>query len=120
MALWLSPEEAKFLKPIPVSHWFKSKEQLEFLGLPIEVRETPGHSPGGVVYYMPTLKMAVVGDDVFRGSIGRTDLIGGSHPKLLKSIKTEILTLPDETRLFPGHGPETTVGWERANNQFLK
>lgn len=84
-----------------------------------EVRFTPGHAPGHVVFVSPEHGLALVGDVVFQGSIGRTDLPGGDFHTLMKSIREEILTLPDETVLYPGHGPETTVGVERRGNPFL-
>jgi glyoxylase-like metal-dependent hydrolase (beta-lactamase superfamily II) len=85
-----------------------------------EVRHTPGHTPGHVIFACPAEKIAFCGDVIFQGSIGRTDLPGGSYPQLLKSIETQILSLPDETQLFSGHGPETTVGKERMTNPFLR
>jgi glyoxylase-like metal-dependent hydrolase (beta-lactamase superfamily II) len=84
-----------------------------------EVRFTPGHAPGHVVFVSPEHGVALVGDVVFQGSIGRTDLPGGDFHTLMKSIREEILTLPDDTILYPGHGPETTVGMERRGNPFL-
>jgi hydroxyacylglutathione hydrolase len=83
----------------------------------LAVRFTPGHAPGHVVLVGDGF--ALVGDTVFRGSIGRTDLPGGDLPTLLRSIGERILTLPDATVLHNGHGPETTVGHERATNPFL-
>ncbi|MFQ6045905.1 MAG: MBL fold metallo-hydrolase [Gemmatimonadales bacterium] len=82
-----------------------------------EVRHVPGHSPGSVAFVTPG--MAFVGDAVFAGSIGRTDLPGGDTGLLLSSIGSQLLSLPDETALYPGHGPETTVGRERLTNPFL-
>lgn len=84
-----------------------------------EVRHAPGHTPGHVVFYSPEEKLAFCGDVIFMGGIGRTDLPGGSYETLMHSIQTQILTLPDETRLLSGHGPETTVGQERLENPFL-
>jgi glyoxylase-like metal-dependent hydrolase (beta-lactamase superfamily II) len=84
-----------------------------------EVRHTPGHTPGHVIIYCAAAATAFVGDVIFAGSIGRTDLPGGNHAQLLASIETQVLTLPDDTRLFSGHGPETTVGIERMVNPFL-
>lgn len=78
---------------------------------------TPGHTPGGMC--LITDKGVFVGDTIFAGSIGRTDLPGGSYTTLIKSIKEKILCMPDDTILFPGHGPETKVGWERMHNPFL-
>ena len=86
----------------------------------VEVREVPGHNPGSVLFYIPELEMAVVGDAIFPGSIGRTDLEGSDHALLLKNIREQIYTLPDETTLLPGHGPATTVGFEKANNPYVR
>jgi len=86
----------------------------------VEVRDVSGHNPGSVLFYVPDLKIAVVGDAIFRGSIGRTDLEGSDHALLLKNIREQIYTLPDETTLLPGHGPATTVGFEKANNPFVR
>lgn len=90
-------------------------EEIEF-----EVRFAPGHAPGHVIFVHETDGLAIVGDVVFRGSIGRTDLPGGDHSELLTSIAREVLTLPEDTRLIPGHGPETTVSLERRSNPFLQ
>jgi len=84
-----------------------------------EVRHTPGHSPGHVIYVSEELGAAFCGDLIFSGSVGRTDLEGGDWNTLLKSIREEILVLPDESRLFTGHGPPTTVGKERRSNPFI-
>jgi len=84
----------------------------------IDVRFTPGHAPGHVIFLCDSFVLA--GDTVFAGSIGRTDLPGGDLETLLGSIRREILTLPDETVLHPGHGPATTVGHERRSNPFLR
>ena len=86
--------------------------------LTLAVAETPGHSPGHVVLRAPG--WVIVGDLVFAGSVGRIDLPGGDGAALLESIEREILTLPDDTVLYPGHGPATTVGAEREGNPFLR
>ncbi len=83
----------------------------------IGVRYAPGHSQGSVVFV--TENVAIVGDCLFAGSIGRTDLPGGNHQQLLDSIHRQILILPDETVVWPGHGPDTTVGHERLTNPYL-
>lgn len=85
----------------------------------VEVRHTPGHTPGHVVFYAPSAGVVFCGDLIFYGSVGRTDLPGGNHRQLIESIQAQILSLPPQTRLFSGHGPETTVGDEIANNPFL-
>ncbi len=87
--------------------------------LEFEVRHTPGHTPGHVVFYNAQNHVLFCGDVIFRGGIGRTDFPGGSYDALMNSIRSQVLTLPDETRLLSGHGPETTVGWERTHNPFL-
>ncbi len=84
-----------------------------------KVLPTPGHTPGHVAFYCADEKILFCGDVIFQGSIGRTDLPGGNYQTLMHSIYTQILTLPDETRLLPGHGEETTVGAERIDNPFL-
>ena len=93
--------------------------EYEMLGKTCEVRSTPGHSPGSLTFYFPDAASAFVGDLVFQGSVGRTDFPGSSHAQLIQSIETQILTLPDETVLFPGHGPSTTVKRERKSNPYL-
>lgn len=85
-----------------------------------EVRHAPGHSAGHVMFYVESLNTLLCGDVIFRQGIGRTDLAGGDQATLLESIRTQVFSLPDETRLLPGHGPETTVGFEKAHNPFLK
>jgi hydroxyacylglutathione hydrolase len=84
-----------------------------------DVRFTPGHAPGHVIFVSAPDKLVLVGDVVFQGSIGRTDLPGGDFQALMASIRREVLTLDDEMTLYPGHGPPTTVGHERVGNPFL-
>ncbi|CAM3889848.1 MBL fold metallo-hydrolase [Geobacillus stearothermophilus] len=84
-----------------------------------DVRETPGHSPGSVSYYCEAAQLVFSGDALFAGSIGRTDLPGGNHQQLLASIHRKLLTLPEETLVLSGHGPETTIGMEMDTNPFL-
>ena len=86
----------------------------------IVVLHTPGHSRGGVVYYLPESGCALVGDTIFERSIGRTDLGGGDYDTLIDSIRKKVLTLPDETMLHPGHGSSTVVEEERKYNPFLR
>lgn len=88
-------------------------------GSQLEVRHAPGHTPGHVILVCAAEKLAFCGDVIFQGSIGRTDLPGGDYDTLIESIQQQILSLPDETRLLCGHGPETTVGAERRDNPFL-
>jgi len=94
-------------------------EELEFGESRFQVRHAPGHAPGHVILYSEDEKVAFVGDVVFLGAIGRADLVGGDFHQLMESIRSQVLSLPDETRLLTGHGPETSVGWERRTNPFL-
>jgi glyoxylase-like metal-dependent hydrolase (beta-lactamase superfamily II) len=84
-----------------------------------EVRFTPGHTPGHCILYVLSAQVCFCGDLIFAGSVGRTDLPGASWEQLVESIKTQVFTLPDETRLLSGHGPETTVGEEKESNPFV-
>ena len=92
---------------------------LTYPALRLEVLHLPGHSPGGVVLYDAEGGVAVVGDAIFAGSVGRTDLPGGDADALFRNLERVVMSLPDSTRLLPGHGPETTVGEEKRTNPFL-
>ena len=94
-------------------------EMIDLDGEVFEVRHTPGHSPGGICLYNADNCIAIVGDTLFAGSIGRTDFPTSSQEQLFESIKKQLLALPDDTRVLPGHGPETTIGDERTSNPFL-
>jgi hydroxyacylglutathione hydrolase len=89
-------------------------------GLSFEVRHTPGHTPGHCCFLLESEGWLFSGDQLFAGSVGRTDLPGGSWEQLLESMRTRVLDLPDDTRVLPGHGPETTIGRERRTNPFLQ
>jgi glyoxylase-like metal-dependent hydrolase (beta-lactamase superfamily II) len=108
------------LAPVAVSAWLRPGEKLAALGLEAEVRHVPGHCPGNVLFYFPAARAAFVGDALFAGGIGRTDLPGGDFPQLERSIRTQIYTLPAETVVYPGHGPATTIGAEQALNPFVR
>ncbi len=101
----------------PPEHQLAHGDRVGIGGLEFEVRHVPGHSPGSVAFVGHGI--ALVGDAVFAGSVGRVDLPGGDGPTLLKSIREHLLTLPDETVVYSGHGPETTIGRERVSNPFL-
>lgn len=107
------------LSSVKIDHWIEVGQPLTILGNEVEVRHVPGHCPGNVLFYMEAMKLAVVGDTIFAGSIGRIDLPGGSMEVLEQSIRTQIYTLPDETQLLSGHGPATTVGQEKATNPYV-
>lgn len=83
------------------------------------VLHTPGHTPGGCCLYLAEEKTVITGDTLFADSIGRTDLPGGSHEQLLESIRTKLFTLPDDVTVYPGHGPETTIGHEKRHNPYF-
>lgn len=85
-----------------------------------QVLHTPGHTEGSVCLYFPAQQKLIAGDTLFAGSIGRTDLPGGSFDKIIRSLHEKVLALPDETVVVPGHGPTTTIGAERENNPFLQ
>ncbi|MBY0503803.1 MAG: MBL fold metallo-hydrolase [Bryobacteraceae bacterium] len=122
--LEMLPVQAQWTRmPVPesftVEHDLASNEILDCLGQPMHVLFTPGHSPGSVSFYLPEERKVISGDALFRGSIGRTDLPGGDHELLIRSIKRKLLTLPAETEVFPGHGEPTTIGVESQKNPFL-
>jgi len=87
---------------------------------PAQVIHTPGHTQGSVCLHFAPMKMVIAGDTLFAGSIGRTDLPGGNYGQIIESIHSRLLALPDETRVLPGHGPETTLARERQSNPFLQ
>jgi hydroxyacylglutathione hydrolase len=108
------------LEPVAIDFWMLQGDTFDALGQTIEVRHVPGHCPGNILFYVPAAKLALVGDALFAGSIGRTDLPGGSAEKLADSIRRQIYTLPDDTVVYPGHGPETTVGEEKQHNPYVR
>ncbi|MGM9530047.1 MAG: MBL fold metallo-hydrolase [Phascolarctobacterium sp.] len=104
----------------PAENLVSDGQTLHLAGMDFAVLATPGHTKGGICYYNKEGKFMFVGDTVFCESIGRTDLPGGSYKEILKSIKEKILVLDDGIALLPGHGPQTSVGWERRRNPFLQ
>jgi hydroxyacylglutathione hydrolase len=107
-------------EPVKIDHFLEPGKPLEFAGEEFRVLFTPGHSPASVSLVAPWMDRVIGGDVLFRGSIGRTDLPGGDLPTLLRSIRDEFLPLGDEMVVYPGHGPETTIGEERRTNPFLR
>lgn len=107
------------MEPLPKAKYELDVNVLHFGTSEIKVFHTPGHSPGSVTFYSVTDKIAVVGDALFQGSIGRTDLPGGDYQTLIDAIKSQLLVLPDDTLVYSGHGPMTTIGQERVSNPFL-
>lgn len=107
-------------QPPPPEAFLEEGDTVSFGRAAWEILHCPGHSPGSICFYDRANGFVISGDTVFQGSIGRTDLWEGSTELLLTSIGEKLLVLEDETVLYPGHGPQTTVGYERANNPFLQ
>ena len=104
--------------PLPKA-FIDEGQTLNLGSVQFELFFTPGHSPGSLCFYNKDEKYVIAGDVLFYGSIGRTDLPGGDYNTLINSIKTKLLTLPDDVVVYNGHGPKTTIGHERVNNPFL-
>jgi hydroxyacylglutathione hydrolase len=103
-----------------VDRYVEDEEIVEVGGLRLRSQYTPGHAPGHLAFYLQGEGLVVSGDALFAGSVGRVDLPGGSMEVLMRSIEERLLTLPDETVVYPGHGPRTTIGNERTSNPFLQ
>jgi hydroxyacylglutathione hydrolase len=104
----------------PAEVLVEKDKSLELAQMTFELLHTPGHTPGGSCLYNKEAGVLFAGDALFAGSIGRTDFEGGSYETLIRSIATKLLVLPDETTVYPGHGPETTIGREKKYNAFLR
>jgi hydroxyacylglutathione hydrolase len=111
-----------FLETEPVEPDFLISEgkSQDFLSSMFDVLLVPGHCPGSLCFFSPEERLLVGGDVLFAGSIGRSDLPGGNYAELIENIHTKVLVLPDETRVLPGHGPQTTIGEEKRHNPFLR
>jgi len=108
------------MKPVnPPDSFFSENEKLKFGNTEFDIIHIPGHSPGHVVFYSGKEKILIGGDVLFHGSIGRSDLPGGDQATLISGIKEKLFKLPDETKVYCGHGPETTLGFEKESNPFL-
>lgn len=135
---WLHPEDRVLVESPEVARAYVPREiellpavvdkeldpakvqEIDIFGKEVELRHVPGHCPGSILFYFESLGMAIVGDAIFQGSIGRTDLPGGNFDELEQSIREQIYTLPGDTRLLPGHGPVTTVAFEMEHNPFVR
>ncbi len=105
---------------VPTVDWYIEDEDVVSVGgLSFTALHTPGHAPGHLAFYAPGEGVVISGDALFAGSVGRVDMPGGSMEVLMRSISERLLALPDETVVLSGHGPETTIGEERAHNPFL-
>lgn len=109
----------EMIKAREADHLITDESEMKIGGFVFSVFETPGHSPGSISIYFPKDSFVLAGDALFNGSIGRTDLPGGNHNQLIKSIHDRLLVLPEETSVLPGHGPVTTIGNEMDSNPFL-
>ncbi|MGE0734100.1 MAG: MBL fold metallo-hydrolase [Alphaproteobacteria bacterium] len=107
------------VQPFLPTRWLHGGDTVEVGHLVFEVRHCPGHTPGHVIFFNRAMKFALVGDVLFKGSIGRTDLPRGNHADLLRSITTELWPLGDDVTFVPGHGPLSTFGAERRSNPFV-
>ena len=108
------------IEPVPDVRLLGAAEAFTVAGLTLTVLEVPGHCPGSLCFYLPAEGVLFGGDVLFRGGIGRWDLPGGDHELLVTGIRQKLFPLPDSTRVFPGHGPATTIGHERATNSWLQ
>ncbi len=135
LELYLNKKEESLLKLAPASglmyglnftnykgplHFLEDGDIVKLGNDELEVILAPGHSPGSICFYCAAQNFLIGGDVLFLNSIGRTDLPGGNHNVLLKSIKERIFVLPSDTSVYPGHGEITTIGYEKENNPFLK
>ena len=108
-------------EPSPsISSYLKEGEQITFGNSQLAILYTPGHSPASITFYSKEDGLAIVGDVLFFMSIGRSDLPGGDHAILLRSIREQLFTLPDETLVYNGHGQQTSIGFEKQNNPFFQ
>ncbi len=106
-------------RQVEIDHSVAQADSIKTGSLSADVIHTPGHTEGSICLYFPAEKKLIAGDTLFAGSIGRTDLPGGSFEKIIRSLHDKVLELPDDTVVIPGHGPLTTIGRERHSNPFL-
>lgn len=106
-------------EPVSIDIELADNQHIDICGETATVLSVPGHSPGSIAIYLPESKCVFTGDVLFEGSIGRTDLVGGNHATLLRSIKEKLFRLPDDTKVYPGHGAPTTIGFEKQHNPYV-
>jgi hydroxyacylglutathione hydrolase len=107
------------VRPFTPNRWLAGGDKVQFGNVEMEVRHVPGHTPGHVIFYSPSDRIAITGDVLFAGSIGRTDFPRGDYDTLIRSIKSELWPLGDDVTFLPGHGPPSTFGEERRTNPFV-
>lgn len=107
------------LLPVKVKQWVRDGDSLDLWGREVQVLHCPGHCPGNIAFFVKSLNVCFVGDVIFAGSVGRTDLPGGNFEQLENSIRSKIYSLPDDTELAVGHGPNTTVAREKFSNPYV-
>ncbi|WP_199611686.1 MBL fold metallo-hydrolase [Flocculibacter collagenilyticus] len=124
---WLDmlPQQAQMFNFPPASvfkpnKWLAHNDTVSFGAVTLDVLHCPGHTPGHVVFYHSSSKLLIVGDVLFKGSIGRTDFPKGDHATLIASIKNNLFSLPDDVTFLPGHGPQSTLGHEKQTNPYLQ
>lgn len=105
---------------IAPDEWLTDGQELSLAGISLKVIATPGHTIGSCCYYVPEADFLIAGDTLFAGSVGRTDFPTGSMSRLVRSIKDKLFVLPDKTKVYPGHGEETTIGEEKRYNPFCQ
>ena len=118
LRMFLGTDELYHEQPA-IGRDLKQNDKVEFGKTVFDVIETPGHTPGGICFYCKEEGMLWAGDTLFRGSIGRTDLPGGNYRELVYGIAEKLLTLPEDTQVYCGHGPSTSIGFEKDNNPYL-
>lgn len=108
------------VEPYEIDNLLEGQSTLTIGDLTIELLHVPGHSPDSVCYHFPQEKILIAGDTLFQGGVGRTDLPHGDHDLLMTGIQQKLYTLPDDTTVYPGHGPSTTIGEEKRSNPFIR
>ncbi len=107
------------IEPFESDRWLVDGDTVTVGSSTLQVAHCPGHTPGHVVFFAPTARLAIVGDVLFQGSIGRTDFPRGNHQQLLASIRSKLWPMGDDVAFVPGHGPMSTFGQERASNPYV-
>lgn len=123
---WLNmlPQQAQMMGFSPAeaflsTHYFEEGDSVSFGNITLQIFHCPGHTPGHIVFFEPQSKLAIVGDVLFRGSIGRSDFPRGNYDQLVNTIRTKLWPLGDDVQFIPGHGPMSTFGYERLHNAFV-